>query len=166
MSPSVLRMLLLATVAWCALSVSGAAAQGSPSYLGDETNDGLGPEPISDGLGPSYRDLLGASYLFGIPAATMTAGVGLMMPVGVHYKYDNPGAGNRAFWGILGGLVLGATVGGLLDQPEGGFAFTAGMLYGMLGGYFTWGSLDVAFFAEPPRPASLSRGSDSLRVAW
>ena len=160
------RTCLLSVVALCVLSTSAAAAQGSPNYLEDSDDDGLAPELPYDGLGPSYRDLLVAGYLFGIPAATMTAGVGLLLPVGVHYKHGNDAGGNRALWGILGGLALGATVGGLLDQPEGGFAFTAGMAYGMLGGYFTWGTIDIAFFADPPASAVMARTADSGRQSW
>lgn len=148
------------------LSVSHVAAQGSPAYLDDGDDDGLAPELPYDGLGPSYQDMLVVSYLMGVPSAAMTAGVGLLMPVGVHYKHDNPAGGNRALVGILGGLVLGATIGGLLDQPEDGFAFTAGMAYGMLGGYFTWGTIDIAFFAEPPSSRQVARVAIPTRQAW
>lgn len=144
------------------------AAQGAPDYLEDSSRDDLAmPEFQTDsGLRPAYRDMLAASYLLGVPLAMTTAGIGVLMPVGVHYSRKNPAGGNRAFIGILGGLVLGGVVGGLLDRPEAGFEFTTGMFAGMLGGYFTWGSIDVAFFAERPRSELYSSRAQASPRAW
>lgn len=101
---------------------------------------------------PSYRGLLTAGYLLGIPSAFMTGGVGVLLPVGMHYYNDNPDGGLRALLGIVSGVAVGGLIGGLADPPEDGFSFTRGMLGGMVSGYFLWGIIDVAFFAETEAP--------------
>lgn len=151
----------------------GGAASGpsdgapAPEYLSDSERDEVGdssswterPSPWGES---TYQGLLAAGYLLAIPSSFMTGGVGMLLPVGMHYYHGNPDGGIRALFGILGGLALGGVAGGLLDQPEGDFAITRGMLVGAASGFFAWGLIDVAFFAEHERPGDDDRVSLSV----
>ncbi|MDD9939869.1 MAG: hypothetical protein OXU20_02285 [Myxococcales bacterium] len=142
------------TRVWVLVSVlaapANAAAQAVPDYLADTAPTSAGDEQpaLSEPTRPepSYRGMLAAGYLLAIPSAAMTGGVGLLLPVGMHYHHHNETAGLRALFGILGGIAVGGVVGALAAPPQGGFQLTPGMAVGMTSGFFLWGALDVAFF--------------------
>lgn len=127
-------------------------------------DDSLSPvaplrEPLSTG---DYAGMLAAGYLLALPGAAMTAGVGLLLPVGMHYHHGNPAGGMRAFWGIVAALGAGGLIGGWIDPPQHGFRFTPGIIAGSLSGFFAFGLVDVLFFArvEPPSAGGLALDLD------
>ena len=152
--------LLLATLA---LPPSVHADPSMPEVLRDRAGtDGrpaplpLSRQPFSDG---DYADMMAAAYLLALPGAAMTAGLGILLPVGMHYHHGNPSGGLRAFAGIAGGVAVGGLVGGLVDRPEGAFGLTPGMVFGALIGFFGWGVVDVLCFSHIAQP-----GADGLAV--
>lgn len=130
---------------------SALRAQSMPDHLDDHKETKLAP--VSTGAGAFERDgdyagLLAMGYLLALPAAAMTGGVGVFLPVGMHHHSGNSPGGQRAVLGILGGIGLGGLAGGLIVPPKGDFHLTRSMIVGALSGFFLWGAIDVAFFSS------------------